>query len=244
VHWVDELLLEELATLGEAKHVLDLGCGLGASLIYLAHRANVRGTGITLSSVQARRARELIAEANLGSSLVCLHGDFHELDPALSNVDLAFAIESFVLSPDASRFFEQCRRAVRHGGRLVICDDFLTDDRELTKVERSQVRRFRHGWRVDSLLSVAQAAALASRNGFRLRRELDLTPHLELRRPRDLVIKAVVKALGWLDEEFEYLASLRGGDALQDALGSRAITYRVLVFEREPTPAIKAAPTA
>ena len=39
------------ATGGATSHVVDLGCGVGASLCYLAQRLPIRGTGITLSPV-------------------------------------------------------------------------------------------------------------------------------------------------------------------------------------------------
>ena len=44
-------------------------------------------------------------------------------------MDLAFAIESFVHSPDGPRFFRSAARALRPGGKLIICDDFLSSPR-------------------------------------------------------------------------------------------------------------------
>src|SRR5688572_18212979 len=63
--FVDRLLLRELTTLeasfAEPRQILDLGCGVGASLLFLAEHADIRGTGVTLSRVQAERAQERIA---------------------------------------------------------------------------------------------------------------------------------------------------------------------------------------
>src|SRR5580765_4303535 len=43
----------------DTPHVVDLGCGVGASLTYLAEQLpSISGTGITLSPVQARIAQE------------------------------------------------------------------------------------------------------------------------------------------------------------------------------------------
>ena len=58
----DELILREIQNLlpagGSAPlHVLDMGCGVGASLIFLGSRAPVEGTGVTLSECQAIRAQ-------------------------------------------------------------------------------------------------------------------------------------------------------------------------------------------
>src|SRR5262245_12371407 len=45
--------------------IVDLGCGLGASLSYLAQRLDMHGEGVTISPRQAERAAELIAQAGL-----------------------------------------------------------------------------------------------------------------------------------------------------------------------------------
>ena len=53
-HYVDDqiaAMVRRIEPLSSA-HVVDLGCGVGASLCYLAERLPVRGTGITLSRDQ------------------------------------------------------------------------------------------------------------------------------------------------------------------------------------------------
>src|SRR5277367_3292792 len=52
-------LTEHLATLadvGQGSSVLDIGCGMGASSLYLARKYNARATGITISPVQVEMA--------------------------------------------------------------------------------------------------------------------------------------------------------------------------------------------
>src|SRR4051794_8829989 len=48
--YVDDLILRQLDALPGAggAHVLDLGCGVGGTLSYLAQQRPIRGTGITL----------------------------------------------------------------------------------------------------------------------------------------------------------------------------------------------------
>ena len=105
-------------------HVLDLGCGIGSSLCALAERLNIRGTGITLSPVQARLAARRLAEAGLSDRVRCVEADYCELPIDCETADLAYAIESFVHGPDPERFFAECARIIRPDGLLIICDDF------------------------------------------------------------------------------------------------------------------------
>ena len=62
-HYVDNLLATTLtnhAMTTEATHIIDLGCGIGASLCFLANKFPISGTGITLSPVQQRIASSRI----------------------------------------------------------------------------------------------------------------------------------------------------------------------------------------
>jgi SAM-dependent methyltransferase len=210
--------------------VVDLGCGVGASLRYLAERLAIRGTGITLSPVQAQLATSLIRDAGLSDCVVCLEGDYCDLPPGVGPADLAYAIESFVHSQEPTRFLDQCRRLVGPGGMLAICDDFRGAPGG-SKAERT-IERFREGWHINSLLDVAELKVLARAAGFEHRSTLDLSPYLDIHRVRDRVVGALLSLLGWLPgvrTRFDYLA---GGAALQTCLERGWIRYELVVFRR------------
>ena len=100
-------LMQGLPPSLERSHVVDLGCGVGASLCYLAARC-LSGTGITLSPVQARLAERRIRESGLSDRIRCVEGDYCDLPIDIGPADLAYAIESFVHVQDPARFFAQC----------------------------------------------------------------------------------------------------------------------------------------
>ena len=223
-------LIRGLHPTGDASHVVDLGCGVGASLCYLAERVAIRGTGITLSPVQARLAEQRVREAGLSDRIACLEGDFCDLPASVGLADVAFAIESFVHGPDPARFFAQCSSLVRPGGLLVICDDF----RRPTTGPGAQrsIERFSLGWHINTLIQPDELHALARAVGFEHESTTDLSPYLEIRRMRDRVIGGLLALWGWLPLEATRFGHLLGGSALQTCLENEWIGYDLALFRR------------
>jgi len=223
-------LLERLAPSCESSHVVDLGCGVGASLCYLAARLPVRGTGITLSPVQVRLADERIRGANVADRVRCIEGDLCNLPDGAGPADLAYAIESFAHVPDPARFFAECRRLVRTGGVLAICDDFRrpTDDPKAARA----IDRFRRGWHINTLIERDELRFLARAAGFAHESTADLTPYLELRRPRDRMASTMLAFCGRLPLERTRFGYLMGGSALQTCIEHGWIRYDLALFRR------------
>src|SRR5204863_2822811 len=150
----------------------------------------IRGTGITLSPVQARFAEEAVKQAGLSDRVACLEGDCCALPAGLQPADLAYAIESFVHGPDPARFFEQCRQLIRPGGLLVTCDDFRrpTNDRAAF----SAIERFTRGWHINTVIDRDELQAIARTAGFTHEATTDLSPYLELKRPGARAISLLI----------------------------------------------------
>lgn len=231
-HYVeDQIAALVRAQAGTATpHVVDLGCGVGASLAYLAERLPIRGTGITLSPVQARVATERLAQAGLSTRVACLEGDYTHLPASIATADAAYAIEAFVHGPDPEAFFAQCRRLIRPGGLLIICDDFTRGSSDPSAGRT--LDRFARGWHINTLLTAEALRALAAGAGFAHVSTSDLTPHLELQRPRDRAIDLAVALFGWLPLDNTRFGHLIGGSALQRGLARGWLGYDFTVFRK------------
>jgi tocopherol O-methyltransferase len=234
LHYVDDrlaaLIAELTATTPGVPHVVDLGCGVGASLQYLAARLDIRGTGVTLSPVQADLGRRRLRDAGLADRVTILEGDYSDLPAHLAPADLAFAIESFVHAADPARFFAQCARLVRPGGLLAICDDIRRPGGGAAAARA--LDQFREGWHVNTLVSAEELQTLAHAAGFRHRSTTDLTPYLELFRLRDRLIAAVVAVGRWVPGMRPRLVHWEGGGAIQRALHRGWLGYDLAIFER------------
>ena len=230
-HYVEDRILSHILALEQRPdppHIVDLGCGVGASLCYLAQQFPIQGTGITLSPVQVHHAKNRIRKAGLSNRIVCHEGDYCDPPEDIAPADLVYAIESFVHGPDPSRFFAGCTRWLRIGGLLIICDDFRRPVSGLAAPRA--IERFRRGWHLNTLLDTEELETVARTAGFEHVSTSDLTPYLNIRRPRDRAIALFIALFGWLplhESRFGYLA---GGSALQTCLAHGWIGYDLKLF--------------
>ncbi|TVQ11268.1 MAG: methyltransferase domain-containing protein [Leptolyngbya sp. DLM2.Bin27] len=108
----------------QAANILDCGCGIGGSALELATRFGAEVTGITLSPVQAQRATERAAIANLAGDLMP-RATFQVAD-ALDmpfddqSFDLVWSMESGEHMPDKVAFLQECYRVLKPGGKLLM----------------------------------------------------------------------------------------------------------------------------
>ncbi|MCS7059633.1 MAG: methyltransferase domain-containing protein [Anaerolineae bacterium] len=241
LHYTSRLLLHEIECLRHDRlaapvHIIDLGCGVGGTLFYLASHFDgpLSAVGVTISPLQVRLAREQAARLGLQDRFQFIEADFLCL-PDLTPADIVFSIEAFVHAPAPERYMAQAARVVRAGGRLIVCDDFLSPraaNGALTAQEQRWLRTFQEGWHAPGLSSAAQITELAGAHGFKLLDDRDLTPDLRVLSWNMGVIDALIRLgrLTWLPSA--YWRSTLGSLALQQCLKAGLTTYRFLVFAR------------
>jgi len=234
MHYSDELIAREIERCPyPVNRVLDLGCGVGGSIFYLARRlSRVRSfTGISLSPLQIKSARQRIPETRK-KRIHFEEGCFLQLPADRFKADYSYSIEAFTHCPDPDIFFAVQAGLLPLGGRLAIVDDCLSDEIWLSSRHIRLLGIYRRNWLLPGLRGLTALESLAEEKGFRLIKNQNLTPYLRLGRPRDRAISLLVKFLGPLMERDTYLRSLLGGDARQKCYLQGLIHYRLLVFEK------------
>jgi SAM-dependent methyltransferase len=237
-HYVDDLIADRARSLAATSstplHLVDLGCGVGATLCYLVERLPaIRGTGVTLSPLQARIAAERIRASGFTDRVACIEADYTNLPAGLAAADLAYAIEAFAHGPSPERFFAERRQLVRPGGLLVIVDDFRRSNASAEAART--IERFCRGWRINTLLDADELRAVARQAGFAHESTTGLTSMLEIRRARDRAIDVLAAVLEWLRMDGGRFGYLAGGSALQQCLARGWIGYDLTVFRRART---------
>ena len=111
--------LSQLDMHGPAR-VLDAGCGHGGTAIRLARLCGWQVTGITLSSKQARIARENAAQAGVSTLTDFQVADAGTFAYPANGYDLVWTMESSEHFHDKAAYFANCARTLRPGGKLLL----------------------------------------------------------------------------------------------------------------------------
>jgi len=109
--------------------LLDLGCGLGATLRSFARRLpHSELLGVTRVPWQVEQARALNASAGYRDRIGVIEADYENTPLASSSFDGVYALESscYAQGSDKRRLLEEAHRLLRPGGHLVIVDGFLS----------------------------------------------------------------------------------------------------------------------
>jgi SAM-dependent methyltransferase len=107
--------------LPEGAEILDVGCGGGQVMAFMAARHPAAGfVGLDLSPQQVARARERTRA--LGDRISVVEGSALELPFADGRFDLVYSCASIKHWPDPAQGLGECVRVLKPGGRLLVIE--------------------------------------------------------------------------------------------------------------------------
>ena len=157
-------ILCQKAGINDQSIVLDAGCGIGGSSLWLAKNIGCKITGISLSKKQVATASALAAKESLSSLALFEHNDFTATGYPPESFDIIWAIESVCHANDKSKFLEEAFRILKKGGRLILADFFKKEG--LDTRDASLIQRWANGWAIDDFATLQNFIADAKAAGF------------------------------------------------------------------------------
>ncbi|MCD6573166.1 MAG: methyltransferase domain-containing protein [Thermoplasmata archaeon] len=101
--------------------ILDAGCGIGGTSIYLGNKyPKAKFIGITLSKKQVKLARKFADERNFNKNTEFYLMDYMETSFPSNYFDGVFALESISYAPNKKDFIKEMHRILKPGGRIII----------------------------------------------------------------------------------------------------------------------------
>ncbi len=145
--------------------ILDVGCGIGGSSLYLAQKYDAKVTGVTLSPVQASRARDRAREAGVAATVQFQVADALNLPFKENSFDLIWSLESGEHMPDKERFLQESYRVLKPGGMLLMvtwCHRPITPATgALTPEERQHLEQIYRVYCLPYVISLPEYEAIA-----------------------------------------------------------------------------------
>jgi tocopherol O-methyltransferase len=130
-------LIEHLAQLARVKpgaDILDIGCGFGASSLYLAKKYDASVTGITISSVQLEMANTAAAREQLDARFLLMDAEAMDFQ---KQFDVLWSVESISHYQHREKFFDSAAKLLKRGGVLAMTDWFKKEN-----LTREEARKF------------------------------------------------------------------------------------------------------
>ena len=174
IELIEELLLwagYEQNNTNMPQNIIDVGCGIGGSTLYLAQKFGSNATGITLSPVQASRAKERAIEAGMNGRVCFQVANALEMPFEDNTFDLVWSLESGEHMPEKTKFIAECYRVLKPGGKMILATWCHRETNSLAgDLTPSEVAHLKEIYRVYCLpyvISLSEYRAIASECGFK-----------------------------------------------------------------------------
>jgi tocopherol O-methyltransferase len=143
--------------------VLDAGCGVGGTSLFLARECGFDMTGITLSEYQLRVARASARAQPIERCPTFLLRDYLATGLPSGSFAGAIAIESSCYAESKPAFLGEMMRLLRPGGRLVVADGFR---RRVGAADAGPYERLLRGFALSELAHADEFEAALVEAGF------------------------------------------------------------------------------
>ncbi len=165
------------STADDCPQILDVGCGIGGSSLYLAQKFSANVVGITLSPVQASRATERAREAGLAREVQFQVTDALEMPFANDTFDFVWSMESGEHMPDKEKFLAECYRVLKPGGMFLMATwchrPIMPATGELTVDEKQHLAKIYQVYCLPYVISLPEYEAIARTLSFQNIRTAD-----------------------------------------------------------------------
>jgi len=169
-----------LATRAELRsndRVLDAGCGVGGSAIWLARELGVRVVGINVVPGDIDQGRRYARRRNVADRVTFQLQDMTRTSFPDESFDVVWAIESICHVPDKREFLAEARRLLKPGGRLVVADGFRRRQ-SFDLADEQLLHGWLSGWAVPDLVTPEEFIGAAQLNRFAHVQFKDVTAHV------------------------------------------------------------------
>ncbi len=228
-------LMDHLAGFAEIKYgsaILDIGCGMGASSIYLAKHFHASTIGITISPVQVEMAKKAAAETRLDCKFLLMDAEAMAFQE--HQFDLLWSTESISHYHSPEKFFESAIKLLKPGGTFALTDWFKKEG--LTAAEtKKYIEPIEQGMFVE-LKTVDDYQSHLEANGLRVTHREVLNKNCA--KTWDISLEIIKHKSFWdlaLQHGPQFIKYLKAFQAMRSGFSSGNFVYGLLVAKAPVT---------
>lgn len=163
--------------LAPGQRILDAGCGVGGTAMWLAEKHRAQVIGITPVASQVVRACRYARERGLEGVVAFEQRDYLCTGFPDASFDVVWAQESVCHAPDKRMFLTEAHRLLKPGGRLVAAE-YLRFGRPYAEADERLLHSWLEGWAIPDLATGDEFATWAREVGFQNVCLEDITAHV------------------------------------------------------------------
>ncbi len=217
--------LVDVADIKSGSKILDVGCGFGASSIYLAKNYKAETTGITISSVQVEMAQKAAAQANANSKFLLMDAEAMMFD---EKFDVIWSIESISHYKSKENFFKRAVELLKPGGAVTVIDWFKKENLPLGQTNK-YITPIEKGMLVE-LQTMQDYISILKANGLTISKIENLNEHTA--KTWDISLDIIKDKAFWrlaLENGSEFINFLKAFRAMKNGFSSGNFVYGLIV---------------
>ena len=213
----------------ERPRILDVGCGIGGSSIYLAKNLNANVTGITISPIQ-------IEMANKNALQEKVNIDFKLMDAENMNLkkdfNIIWSIEALSHLNDQRKFFKNASEFLLPNGKYAIIDWFKKENLSVEDEDKF-IKPIKEGMLTPSMKTMLDYRQYMEEAGFTVTVFEDLSTNVS--KTWDISLEIIKNPALWelaFKHGKEFVAFLKAFKAMRDGFASKSFVYGLIVAEK------------
>jgi len=175
---INEVLCN-LANIKESDKVLDAGCGVGGSAIWLGKNIHCRVIGININSSQLQKAIIYAADNEVSNLVSFEKQDYTSTSFKDGDFSVVWAQESFSHSNKKEQLIKETYRILNNTGRLILAEYLLIENPKIDKKNQRIYNKWIDGHAMSGLLSKDEYEKILKEAGFKNIEIHDITKNME-----------------------------------------------------------------
>jgi ubiquinone/menaquinone biosynthesis C-methylase UbiE len=221
-------VLAEWGNIQQGAIIVDAGCGLGHSTLWLAEHFNARVTGITIVPKQVETMKKFIAKNQI-KNVDFLEATYFNMPFKDNSIDVVWAIEAVCHAKDKFQFYKEAYRVLKPGGKLLIGENLRTA-RPMKQEKEELLKEIFHSWAIPDLDTFEEHRSHALSSGFISFESKDVTANMMISYRN---LEEMCKRWAWLNKllhALRIISTVRRNNMLGSLKQYRAIKQKVFTY--------------